>query len=307
MKVLRIILTQNTANYKKEETIDNKMSYPLPTPSMIIGMLHDACGYKIYHPMNISIQGRYESINSRVKKGKCFHNSRQDDRGTLVKMVNATTLSEAYTKVAKSLERGSSFKENKNIQIQDEILYNEYINLINEKKYLSSLKKTSNKEEAKEIAQKIKFLRSELDSYRTFDVTVTKMDILNNVKLVLHIQAEEEVLNDILNNEANIKTIGRSDDLVQIEDISFVDLKNIEKETKSNYHAYLNCNNIESFTDFDKNELRGTCYYLNKDYEIIENQRIFKKIKALYTSEYMIDRSSKNIYHDNDDFIVNFL
>ena len=133
------------------------------------------------------------------------------------------------------------------------------------------------------------------------------MDILNNVKLVLHIQAEEEVLNDILNNEANIKTIGRSDDLVQIEDISFVDLKNIEKETKSNYHAYLNCNNIESFTDFDKNELRGTCYYLNKDYEIIENQRIFKKIKALYTSEYMIDRSSKNIYHDNDDFIVNFL
>ncbi|WP_415336187.1 CRISPR-associated protein Cas5, partial [Clostridium perfringens] len=30
MKALRIILTQNSANYRREETTVNKMTYPLP-------------------------------------------------------------------------------------------------------------------------------------------------------------------------------------------------------------------------------------------------------------------------------------
>ena len=29
-KIVRIVLTQKIANYRKEETIDNKMTYPLP-------------------------------------------------------------------------------------------------------------------------------------------------------------------------------------------------------------------------------------------------------------------------------------
>ena len=31
MKVLRIILKQSSANYRKAGTVDNKMTYPLPT------------------------------------------------------------------------------------------------------------------------------------------------------------------------------------------------------------------------------------------------------------------------------------
>ena len=48
MKALRIVLTQSSANYKKEETVRNKMTYPLPPFSTIIGAIHSACGlYRI--------------------------------------------------------------------------------------------------------------------------------------------------------------------------------------------------------------------------------------------------------------------
>ena len=61
MKALRIVLTQSSANYKREETIDNKMTYPLPPISTIIGAIHNACNYREYHPMDISVQGKFEA------------------------------------------------------------------------------------------------------------------------------------------------------------------------------------------------------------------------------------------------------
>ena len=61
-KVLRIKLRQNKANYRKEESVTNKMTYPLPPYSTIIGAIHNACRYDTYHPMDISIQGNFESM-----------------------------------------------------------------------------------------------------------------------------------------------------------------------------------------------------------------------------------------------------
>ena len=55
MKALRIRLTQTSANYRREETIDNRMTYPLPPYSTVIGAIHKACGFTSYHPMDISI------------------------------------------------------------------------------------------------------------------------------------------------------------------------------------------------------------------------------------------------------------
>lgn len=55
MKALRIKLHQTSANYRKEETIDNKMTYPLPPISTVTGALHSICGYTEYHKMLVSI------------------------------------------------------------------------------------------------------------------------------------------------------------------------------------------------------------------------------------------------------------
>ena len=96
MKALRLVIHQSSANYKREETVDNKMTYPLPPFSTVIGALHNACGYREYKKMDISIQGRFGAMHREPYTDYCFLNSTQDDRGILVKMRNADMLSNAY-------------------------------------------------------------------------------------------------------------------------------------------------------------------------------------------------------------------
>ena len=57
MKVIRLTIKQNLANYRKPLNYQIKEPYPLPPYSTIIGMIHKACGFTEYHPMKISIQG----------------------------------------------------------------------------------------------------------------------------------------------------------------------------------------------------------------------------------------------------------
>lgn len=61
MKGIRIKLYQNMVNYKKPTSFQLKETYPLPPPSTVIGLVHRLCNYKEYHPMNVSIQGKYYS------------------------------------------------------------------------------------------------------------------------------------------------------------------------------------------------------------------------------------------------------
>ena len=65
MEALRIILRQTSANYRKEETVNNKMTYPLPPVSTVIGAIHKACNYTEYKEMkkNPGNYKRYKSFD----------------------------------------------------------------------------------------------------------------------------------------------------------------------------------------------------------------------------------------------------
>ena len=166
MKALRIVLTQSSANYRKEETIDNKMTYPLPPISTIIGALHNACGHKEYHPMDISIQGKFESMHKEAYTDYCFLNSVMDDRGILVKMKNSNLLSSAFDKVASAKKsQGNSFRKGITIQVHNEELLKEYRNLKDLKDSIDTYKNTEFKEkmdiikkEKKQLAEQKKKL-----------------------------------------------------------------------------------------------------------------------------------------------------
>ena len=93
-----MVIKQNSANYRREETVTNKQTYPLPPFSTMIGALHNACGFKSYQKMDLSIQGKFESMHKEMNEDKCFLNSLQDDRGILVKMKNNEFLSKAFEK-----------------------------------------------------------------------------------------------------------------------------------------------------------------------------------------------------------------
>jgi len=358
MEVLRIILTQSSANYKKEETIENKMTYPLPPFSTIIGALHCACGYTIYHPMDISIQGKYEAMQKEPYTDYCFLNSIMDDRGILVKMNNGLFLSTAFDKVAKAKKpQGNSFRNGTTIEVINRKLLDEYRGLkdLSDKiaefktnrydKLLQGIKKRKNtlatkkkKCEAnsstfklitkreKEIKELEKIIKERFKDYKikNYEIPISRFvslttslkyyEVLNNVELIIHIKSDKDTLNDIKDNIYNLKSIGRSEDFVDVKEVCFVDLiDEIENEIISEYSAYI-CydlikNGIINLRSRTGTSADGTKYYINKNYIIEDNKRIFEKKKVIYASEYSAEEGNDNLYFDiskEKSYIVNF-
>lgn len=362
MEVLRIILTQSSANYKKEETVLNKMTYPLPPFSTIVGALHSACGYKEYHPMDISIQGKYEAMHKEPYTDYCFLNSIMDDRGILVKMKNENFLSTAYDKVSKAKKpQGNSFRKGNTIEVIDAGLLEEYrelkdladkivefktdnidkvVDVIKKRKNsladkkknceanssafkLISIREKQLKELEKIIKERFKeYKKKEYEiPYSKFASLTTSLkyyEVLNNVELILHIRSDKSTLNDIKNNIYNLKSIGRSEDFVDIKEACFVDVVNeikdkFEGEIISEYSAYIDYDLIKNEYIFLRSKngtsADGTKYYLNKNYIIEDNKRIFEKKKVVYTSKYSAETGCDNLYFDvskDKSYIVNF-
>ncbi|CDI49496.1 CRISPR-associated protein Cas5 [Clostridium tetani] len=360
MKVLRIVLTQSSANYKKEETIDNKMTYPLPPISTIIGAIHNACGYKDYHSMDISVQGKFESMHKEPYTDYCFLNSVMDDRGILLKMRNGSLLSNAFDKVASAKKsQGNSFRKGITIQVYNEELLKEYRDLKDLNDKIAHYKKNEFKEKLdsikaektklaedkkkldkkskefedivkkekevklkeKEFKEKVKEFELEkyikpISKFRSLTTSLKYYEILNNVELVIHVRSDEKTLNEIEENIYNLKSIGRSEDFVNIIEAKIVTLKeNDDCEIRSNYSAYLNYNDVKNKKVWFENvradqEVSGTKYYINKNYIIKDGKRFFEKKKVIYASQYSIEETSKNIFIDNEDnkeYIVNFI
>ena len=359
MKALRLIIHQNSANYKKEETVDNKMTYPLPPISTIIGALHCICGYREYKAMDISIQGKYESMHREPYTDYCFLNSVQDDRGILVKMQNGSMLSDAFEKVATAKKpQGNSFREGITIHVDNPKLLEEYralkdlndeiaefkkrrltpvMELIKKrKKRLAEKKKEHVKKtpeyelvetREKEIKAMEKEIKSRLEQYQREKYTIpisryrsltksTKFyEILDGITLILHVKAKDEILEDILDHIYDLKSIGRSEDTISVENAEIVELKEEDEEGEivSNYAAYIDCNMVKEervYLREKKGRISGTKYYLNKNYEIVDGRRIFTKKKVLYVSQYAADEFGDGLYVDQygkEKYIVNFL
>lgn len=357
MEVLRIILTQSSANYKKEETVYNKTTYPLPPFSTIIGALHSACGYETYHPMDISIQGKYESMHKKPYTDHCFLKATEDDRSILVKMKNVDLLSTAFDKVAKSKVQGSSFRKGNDIEVLNRELLEEYrelkellkkitefktnridkvLELIKKRKNSLARKKKNGEvnsleiklisKREKEIKELEKIIKDRFKNYKikeyeipysrfaSLTTSLKYYEILNNIELIIHIKSDKNILTDIKDNIYNLKSIGRSEDFVDVKEVCFVDVVDeIEEGIVSDYSAYIDYDLIKNGQVYlklsDKMTANGTKYYLNKNYTVEDNKRIFGKKKVVYVSEYSAEEGCDNLYFDiseDKSYIVNF-
>lgn len=104
MKAIRLKLKQNLVNYKLPTSFQLKETYPLPPYSTIIGMIHNACNYLEYKPMQISVQGKYHSkVNDlatryEFKNGMTYDSTRHQlkvgDYGISIGVSNVELLSE---------------------------------------------------------------------------------------------------------------------------------------------------------------------------------------------------------------------
>lgn len=377
-KILRIKLHQNKAHYKKEETVNNKMTYPLPPYSTVIGAIHSACAYEEYRPMDISIQGQYESMDQEIYKDLGFLNSVMDDRGVLVKLNSPDKLNDGYKVIAKTLKsQGNSFKRKITIDICDEEELDEYIRVLNlrevfqeesailkneEKEIKEKVKtlKAKQKEEDKSsniyeaIDQEIKELNNAIKSkkkelkekkdnqytepisfYASLNTSIKRYEVLYGVDLVIHVRSDEQTIEEIKDNVLNITAIGRSEDFVDSIEAEIVEVSEEEDfvDTRSdslkNYSGYIDYDSLnqdlfdeetlyypESINTVASISTRGTCYYLNKDYEIVKNQRIFNKKKVVYLSGYEINIDSseynrsypeRGIYIDEDGYVISLM
>ncbi|MEA1973454.1 MAG: CRISPR-associated protein Cas5, partial [Candidatus Cloacimonadota bacterium] len=146
MEALRIHLFQNKAHFRKEGTKLNKMTYPLPPFSTIIGALHVSCGLREYHEMDISVQGKFGTLFKQQYIDHCILDSTMNDRGILIKNINSDLHGQAYIKVAKALKStGNNFEKKKQIQILNSELLDEYIQLKKKKREIDIFNKTRKK------------------------------------------------------------------------------------------------------------------------------------------------------------------
>lgn len=281
MKAIRLHLKQDVANYRREETISCRMTYPLPPYSTVIGALHDACGYKEYHPMSLSIQGRYGSSGIKMFREECFLNSVCDDRGILVKMCSPTNISSAYTVVASALKsQGNSFEKGITIDVSDIELLDEYRQLKKLKKRISDVKKRVKEHKNKtKVMEKNKVSKDKIKSYKLFikrleDMvskiekekydkvyscyrTLTRIpnryELLFGVELIIHIVSDDDTMNDIIRHIDEFTAIGRSEDLVEVISAEFTELEetydgqeiNLKKFRNKFMQAYIPMNIIE--------------------------------------------------------------
>ena len=326
MKAFRLVIRQTSANYRKPECVDNKMTYPLPPFSTVIGALHKACGYTEYHPMNVSIQGQYESMHREPYTDYCFLNSLQDDRGILVKMKNGEMLSTAFDKVAVAKKpQGNSFRKNIRKKALAEkrkkakaagIPYESVLQRENElKKYEKEIKQRYDEYVRENYTKPISYFRTLTKSMKFYEV-------LNNIQLIIHIQADDAVLHDLEQHWTDIKSIGRSEDMVDIQQAKVIDLVETGNiSATSEYSAYIDSEALKLDEETDERKVypykirnrmkaNGTRYYLNKNYELKDGKRIFEKKSVVYISQYGIDKIGNGIYLDQEDgknYIVNFL
>ena len=364
MKALRIRLTQSSANYRREETDKNRMTYPLPPLSTIIGAIHSACNFTEYHPMDISIQGKFKSMHREPYTDYCFLNSVQNDRGILVKLNNDSMLSRGFTRVAESKKsQGNDIRKGITIKVCNDKLLQEYrdlldvrdsidkfkkdkiktiMELIKKRKKDLALKKKKNKDDKlrvqsitnreKEIKLLEKNIKERLKKYEeeNFDIPYSKFrslttslkyyEILDDIELIIHVKSQEDLLITILDNVYNIKSIGRSEDFIDIKDAKIVELSPCTKEIDSPYSAYLNYDDVVNsdngiYTKSNSTkEICGTKYYINKNYVYSDKDkkltRSFNKCKVIYASDYSVDEDTSNVLIDNDgekEYIVNFI
>ncbi|MBQ7522294.1 MAG: CRISPR-associated protein Cas5 [Clostridia bacterium] len=276
MKAIRLHLKQSSANYRREETVNCRMTYPLPPYSTVIGAIHKACNYTEYHDMSISIQGKYSSLQRKLFREDCFLNILHDDRGILVKMCSSSIISPAYEVVASAIKgQGNSFEKEVTVNVVNRELLEEYQNLKKLSRRIDEVnKRVKAKKDKLKVMKKDGVSAKKIKSYQAFIKgletrvknykqkyytepyscfrTLTKApryyELLFDVELIVHIVSDEETMRDIMENIDNLTAIGRGEDFVEI--ISAEETELDELSALSKKRAYENNTATDKFISY---------------------------------------------------------
>lgn len=319
MRVLKIELTQASANYRQPETVDNALTYPLPPVSTVTGAIREACGWDHRHDMRVAIQGGFAHKTKRKYTRRVVYSSIMPDRGYFCKMT-APGFSNAVEIIAEprtgpDFPAGSrDFRTGTGYNILRPDLMREYLQLcaaaddnVRRRKALDAQKKTisaAEKEARKEINTKIKAEKEEMqkinerkNAFCSFEKIPGWIEILSDVKLTIHILSDDA--EEILENIYNLKSIGRAEDFVNVVSAEIVDCAQAPAGSEIRQSAYVNNQSIKNFRNTDGGDVHGIVYYLNTKYDIVDGKRIFEKIKCNWVSQIILCQPDTNTFTDS--------
>jgi len=155
-----------------------------------------------------------------------------------------------------------------------------------------------------------------ISRYASLTTSLAYYEVLNNIKLIIHVKSDAETLRIIKDNIYNLQSLGRSEDFVEVEEAILTTVTdNIVGEVPSANAAYISHElvineDVLAARRREGIEASGTKYYLNKNYILEDKKRKFEKKKVVYLSKYLIDEESKGIFIDysgDETYIVNFI
>ena len=104
---------------------------------------------------------------------------------------------------------------------------------------------------------------------------------LLDVNLIIHVQAEDEIIDKIYQNIINgteTFTLGRNEDIVRIDLVKILENVNEVEEPNIEENAYI--------PEWIDNEVDGINYRLNTTYKIQDNVRKWNKVNVKYVEKY---------------------
>lgn len=135
-----------------------------------------------------------------------------------------------------------------------------------------------------------------LRKYKGKEVTSMPFNVhqLLNVNLIIHVQAEDEIIDRIYQNIVNgteTFTLGRNEDIVRIDGIKILDNVNEVEDAEIKQNAY-----IPEWIDSD---IDGINYRLNATYKIQDDIRIWNRVNVKYVEKYT-NKSLDEVLQDED-------
>lgn len=100
-QAVKLCMHQNLVNYRTAMSYGYIQSYPLPTPSMVRGMVHALLELDHYEDLEISIQGSRKSVVTNIQKGYKF--DRSEKKRATGKPESWPTINEGNTAVIQGL------------------------------------------------------------------------------------------------------------------------------------------------------------------------------------------------------------
>ena len=122
---------------------------------------------------------------------------------------------------------------------------------------------------------------------------------LFNVHLLIHVKAEDDVIDKIYSNIINgaeTFTLGRNEDLIRVEEIKYV--KEVAKSDSdiNKYNAYVP-------TYYDDGFLEGINYRLNTTYTIVNDLRKWNKVNVKYIEKHTSNKLDEVEIDEDGDYM----